>query len=188
MFASLVLCAAAVTAQLPDDDGKMYLTVVDDGGQVADMFSGDERLRSFRDRTRFNRFTTGSRRYREYWGRSQQSPQVCLQLASGRVLYYRSGENVPNDSTQLFWDLAKSAKQALCPNCPRRRADPVQPAPQPAPQPQPAEPLPDLDPQPQPPVDPVPAPSRNPTWLIVAVGVLAAGLGFVFEMRRRVSN
>ena len=158
--------------QLPQDQGKSYLTVFGIEGearyeQVKSWIASDPQLAALKSQTTYNTYRTDSVMFRERYAQGVAStPCVRLQKADGTVIYEASGFGIPMSAEGLYNGMAEGCrKHRHCHPCPQPA--PVTPAPTP------------VTPAPQPIVKPQPVVHEFPTlgvWLaLISCGVLAGG-------------
>jgi len=146
------------TINLPQDQGKWYVSVVGDQAnqqyrQIANWFQTNRDLRKLRYQTHYNEILLGTATYEErYKPNVKGLPTVRIQDSKSRVVYEASGNNIPYSAGGLYAAIAKAVVKAKNGSwsCPR-------PCPRPAPDPSP----PDTDPEPAP-IDDGAAPDVTP--------------------------
>jgi len=185
---------------LPDDQGKWYISVVGDTKSaqyqtILKWFGQDPALRKLKNQVRFCPVTLNSTVYKTRYSMNVEGlPTVRFQNSQGVVIYEAAGKNLPFTAGGLYGALANNmAKAQSRPILPwRRNHAPPGPCPGPCPQP-------DSDPDPDPGVapDPEPQPIDNgeepefepaqsslpPLWLMLTMLVASVGGGAFVEWR-----
>lgn len=166
--------------QLPQDQGRFYLTVFGNDGeyryeQVKNWISTDPQLSAVRLQTTYNTYRVDSVMFRERYAQGVSNiPCVRLQDNQGNVVYEAVGTSVPMSAEALYNGMAEG--------CRRHRHCRPQPNPQPFPQPpvSPAPVAPIVNP-PKPTPAPVVHDFPSPAALAALIGVgLVLGGGVAF--------
>jgi hypothetical protein len=158
--------------QLPQDQGRFYLTVFGNDGeyryeQVKSWIASDPQLNALKTQTIYNTYRVDSVMYRERYAQGiSDIPCVRLQTAQGQVVFEATGTNIPMSAEALYNGIAEGCRKRHCRPCPQPA--PVNPQPTPVnPSPQPQPPI--VKPDPKPVVHDFPSP-------MVWVGLIVAGL------------
>ncbi len=168
---------------LPNDDGKWYLSVIGDPDDVQykslrmDFKSGD--LRKLRGQVHYCPIEKGTSAYLERYAKNVSSlPTVRLQDHEGVIIYEAAGNKLPITPEGLYGAMANAIMRAqgLEVFAPWRRRPCPSPCPTPRPSPGPS-PVPNVDPEPAP-LDGGAAPTVEPAtgpgvWLYVLFGIFS---------------
>lgn len=145
-----------ITGNLPNDQGKWYVSVVGDTNETAyrrvlGWFDADASLKRLKNQVHFCPITTGTPIYRERYAPNVKGlPTVRVQKPDGVVVYEAAGNNLPMTAEGLYGAIggAVNSAQGIRSILPwRRDMERRCPGPCPTPNPQPA-PQPDPEPQP----------------------------------------
>jgi hypothetical protein len=164
--------------QLPQDQGKFYLTVFGNEGeyrfeQVKSWVANDPQLHALKAQTTYNIYRADSVMFRERYAQGVSNiPCVRLQEPDGTVIYEALGTSVPMSAEALYNGIAEGCRKRHCRPCPQPA--PVTPSPV-TPSPTPVTPAPIVKPVPV--VHDFPHPGVEAA--LVAVGLLL-GLGVAF--------
>ena len=165
--------------QLPQDQGRFYLTVFGNEGeyryeQVKGWMASDPQLSALKSQTTYNTYRADSVMFRERYAQGMSDiPCVRLQTPTGAVVFEASGTNIPMSAEALYNGIAEGCrKRHQCRPCPQPQPNPAPVNPQPAPTPAP---------QPAPIVTPKPVVHDFPNpvvWIGLVIGGLAIGGAF----------
>jgi len=154
--------------QLPQDQGRFYLSVFGNEGeyryeQVKSWIASDPQLSALKAQTIYNTYRVDSVMYRERYAQGiSDIPCVRLQTAQGHVVFEATGTNIPMSAEGLYNSIAEGC----------RKRNHCRPSPSPAPSPVPS-------PAPTPSPAPAPAPIVKPSDFPktgVWIGIVVAGL------------
>lgn len=174
--------------QLPQDQGKWYLTLMGDKSDeqfatVSDWFNQNPQLRKLKSQTHFNMLPADSAMFQDrYRENTATLPCIRLQTAEGVVVFQASGDNLPLTAEALTKGLSERIFnfRRRCPdgNCRPHR----EPTPEP-------KPVPDTDEDPidhtGPPdtLDEEPVDSETPWYAFAGVFAAGAALGARRKMK-----
>lgn len=165
--------------QLPQDQGRFYLTVFGNDGeyryeQVKSWIANDPQLNALKTQTIYNTYRVDSVMFRERYAQSTGNiPCVRLQTPQGQIVFEATGTNIPMSAEALYNGIAEGCRRRRCP-CPHPQPAPVNPQPAPV-TPAPVTPAPIVKPEPKPVVHDFPSPG---VWIGLVVTGLAVGGGF----------
>lgn len=166
--------------QLPQDQGKWYLSVFGNEGEtryetLKSWFSTDAQLQGIRTQAHYNTYRADSVMFAERYAQSTTIPCVRLQDSAGKVVFQVTGDAIPM-SPQALYNSMNDACRRRCRPCPQPQ--PVNPTPVPTPQPNPVKP-----------VTPTPPavsdfPSAGIWSLMIALGLMVgAGAGLAKKLK-----
>lgn len=183
----LLLCLCSVASaervtDLPQDSGKLYLSVFGDEGdarfvQLRQWFDVNLELRTLRDRTHFNILPASSGMYRERFAKFvRKLPCVLLTDAAGNKLCEMAGDEVPTSADVLIKTLIGKVHVRTfgLEGCPLKRKA--------VPQEQPAKPQ-----EPQQPLTVEPVTSEFEKLypgLVTILGVVSVLAGYMIQARK----
>jgi hypothetical protein len=157
--------------QLPQDQGKWYLSIFGNEGEskyetLKNWFSTDPQLQGLRVQAHYNTYRADSAMFAERYAQSTSIPCVRLQDAGGKIVFQATGDSIPM-SPQALYNSVNDACRRRCNPCP--------------PQPQPKPPTPEPTPNPvKPSPQPTPPamrdiPSAGLWSLMIGLGLLVGG-------------
>lgn len=166
-FGLAVACYGGQVVELPQDQGKYYLSVIG-SDTVSQWFNEHPQLRQLRDQTHYHSVAVSSRAFEHYRPYTPVVPCVRLQTPEGYRVYEATRNEIPRTAEGLLSDIGRRLR---CPGgkCPKQK-----PKEQDDPEPQP---LSNYSGPPQ-----TPEPPFNPWPYIVAAAVsIAAGIGIQWK-------
>lgn len=179
---------------LPNDQGKWYISVVGNAGDAAyrrvlGWFEANASLKDLKNKVHFCPVTSDTAIYQaRYASNVKGLPTVRVQQPDGTVVYEASGKNLPMTAEGLFGAIASAVNtaQGIRPVLPwRREMDRRCPRPGPSPTPNPP---PQPDPEPQPIDDGGPPDLESPVESVLPVWwamLLALAIGAVVGVSQK---